>query len=302
MTKALDVVLKTLVEIGPESWPAVVGMPEAPVQVIDADVSALGGAADKVLRVAADPPYLLHLEFFSGHDTVRAAKRLRRYNAVLDERHDLLVQSVAVLLRPEADSPQLTGELLRRFAGREPHVVFRYEVLRVWRVPAATFLNGSEGLWPLAPIGDVAVEDVPAVIDQMKQRLGKRKLRELSSELWTATFILLGMKHSRELALHLLRGITAMEESTTFQYIMELGEAKGMAKGSLEEARQLLFRIGRKRFGQEDPTIATRINAITDREQLEELVEQAIDVASWQELLPPPQRGRSRRRRPSSGG
>ncbi len=36
--------------------------------MIDADIATVSGAADKVLRVAADPAYLLHLEFVSGHD------------------------------------------------------------------------------------------------------------------------------------------------------------------------------------------------------------------------------------------
>lgn len=295
--KPFDVVLKALVEADPGGWPEVLGLPQAPLTVIDADVSAVGGSADKVLRVDSDPPYLLHLDFYAGHDTAQAPKKLRWYNAVLDVRHDRLVRSVAVVLRREADSPQLTGELVRAFPGRPPHVVFRYDVLRVWQTPAETFLRGSLSLLPLAPVGAVPERELPGVIDQMKQRLGRRQARALAGELWTATFVLLGMKYSRELALQLLRGITAMEESTTFQYIVELGQARGQ----VEEARQILLRIGRKMFGAPDEETTSRINAITDRERLEQLVEKSLDVNSWEELLgPPPRRSRTRSRRSSS--
>ena len=61
--KPYDPVLKDLVETEPESWPALLGRPAGPTQVIDADIATVSGAADKVLRVEAVVPYLLHLGF-----------------------------------------------------------------------------------------------------------------------------------------------------------------------------------------------------------------------------------------------
>ena len=66
--KPYDTTLKALVETEPESWPAFLGRPTGPTAVIDSDIATVSGAADKVLRVAATIPYLLHLEFVSGHD------------------------------------------------------------------------------------------------------------------------------------------------------------------------------------------------------------------------------------------
>jgi hypothetical protein len=63
-----DPTLKALVETEPEAWPALLGRPIGSTVVIDADIATVSGAADKVLRVAAEPPYLLHLEFVAGHD------------------------------------------------------------------------------------------------------------------------------------------------------------------------------------------------------------------------------------------
>src|SRR6202011_273154 len=117
--QSYDPTLKALVETAPESWPALFGRPTGPTTVIDADIATVSGAADKVLRVAADPPYLLHLEFVAGHDVATLPRKLHVRNGLLDDRHDLRVRSVVVLLRPEADSPQLTGVYERGFPGEE---------------------------------------------------------------------------------------------------------------------------------------------------------------------------------------
>ena len=121
-----DPTLKALVETEPESWPALFGQPPGPTEVIDADIATVSGAADKVLRVAADPPYLLHLEFVVGHDAAVLPRKLHVRNGLLEDRHDLRVRSGVVLLRPEADSPQLTGVYERGFPGEEAYLTFRY--------------------------------------------------------------------------------------------------------------------------------------------------------------------------------
>src|SRR5262245_34525568 len=107
--KRFDPTLKALVETAPESWPALLGRDVGPTTVIDADIATITGAADKVLHVAAASPYLLHLEFVSGHDAAALPAKLNIRNGLLNERHRLHVRSAVVLLRPESDSPQLTG-------------------------------------------------------------------------------------------------------------------------------------------------------------------------------------------------
>ena len=63
------------------------------------------------------------------------------------------------------------------------------------------------------------------------------------------------------------------------------GWVEGWIEGWFIEARTMLFRIGRKRFG--DPGLAVRrfIGGISDLEQLEQLTERVVDVQSWQELV-----------------
>ena len=135
MAKTFDATLKDLLEESPGDWPVLAGLPCAEAKVIDADVSTFTGAADKVLRVRGRPDWILHLEFQSGPDT-SLPRRIQTANVLVDNRHGLTVRSVAVLLRPEANLSNLTGLYERQFAGQEPHLMFRYQVLRVWQLPS----------------------------------------------------------------------------------------------------------------------------------------------------------------------
>lgn len=185
MRKPSDPIIKALVETSPADWLPLVGLPPAPVTVIDADIaSVLAGAADKVIHVRGALEYLLHLDFQSGHDSARLPRRLRLYNTALDDRHELLVRSVAVLLNPRADSPRLTGIFERTFPGETPYAVWRYDVLRMWQVPVERLLTGGIGTLPLAPISDVREAELPHVIERMQRRLRSPAERRWAPELW----------------------------------------------------------------------------------------------------------------------
>ena len=117
MAKPFDATTKTLVEIHPTAWLELAGLPTAPVEIINADLATVTTEADKVLRVL-DPAgtYLLHQEFQAGPDAFFDL-RVLRCNVLVTERHHLPVESVAVLLRPEADSPPVRGEVVMARAG-----------------------------------------------------------------------------------------------------------------------------------------------------------------------------------------
>jgi hypothetical protein len=79
MHKPFDPTLKMLVEVGPDDWTVLAGQPPAPTRIIDADIATVSGAADKVLRVDALPPYILHLEFVAGHDAAELPIRRKHF-------------------------------------------------------------------------------------------------------------------------------------------------------------------------------------------------------------------------------
>jgi len=302
-----DPTVKTLVEIEPESWPAFLGKPTGPTTVIDSDIATVSGAADKVLRVSADPPYLLHLEFVSGHDAAALPRKLHVRNGLLEDRHDLRVRSAVVLLKPEADSPQLTGFYEHRFPGEEAYLTFRYQVVRVWRLPPEPLLTGGLPLLPLAPISAVTEAELPGIIQRMEQRLESRRTLKQAQKVWGAAYLLLGLRYSPSLAAQLFRGVLSMKESSTYQAILEEGRVKGLDEGltkgltlgAVAEAKRVLRLQGETAFGPPDARTAAALERINDLPQLEELLKRERTASSWQELLGLPTPGQRKRQRPS---
>ena len=87
-----------------------------------------------------------------------------------------------------------------------------------------------------------------------------------------------------------------MRDSTAYQAILDegraegeiKGRAEGEIKGRAEEARQLLLRLGRKKWGAVDATVEQTVQAIGDVDRLELLIERVLEAASWQDLLQTP--------------
>jgi len=119
MSKPFDATLKGMVEVAPVGWPDFAGYAAAGVDVIDADVSTVTAASDKVLRVRGKPPWILDVNFQRGPDA-SLPRRVHLYNAILENRHDLLVRSVVILLTPEANLSAISGRYVRRFPGEKP--------------------------------------------------------------------------------------------------------------------------------------------------------------------------------------
>jgi hypothetical protein len=203
---------------------------------------------------------------------------------------------VVVLLRPEAELSSVNGRYQSQFAGQEPHVTFRYQLVRVWQLPTAQLLAGGPGTLPLAPISAVSEADLPAVIERMKQRLDGLRPRARAAKLWTATYVLMGLRYPAALTERLLQGVISMEESSTYQAIV----AKGLAKGSLQEAKKFLRLLGEKRLGTPDPQATAALDAITEVERLEQLGLRLEEVGNWHELLGLPAARPRRRRKPTS--
>ena len=83
-----------------------------------------------------------------------------------------------------------------------------------------------------------------------------------------------------------------MKESVTYQAILEEGEAKGRAEGKAEGmaegAKRVLLHVGQKHLGPPGPAILAAMESITSPEGAAVLIERALHVSSWEELLAPP--------------
>lgn len=274
MHKPFDSTTKDLVASEPGTWlhfidPRIVG----DLTVIDCDLSTITTGADKVIRV--DDPrgaYIVHLEFQSGYEPM-FAPRLLRYNALLSHRHRMPVQSAVVLLRPEADGPDMTGSFRQEIPGGQVVHEFRFLVVRVWKTPVASLLAGGLGTLPLAPISDLAGMTTREVLRQMAARLEREADAEQASRLWTSTYFLMGLRFTAEQTEQLFQGVGTMKESATFQATVAEGE------------KRALLSLGRKRFGPPGESVVAIIDSIVQPAQVEGLLDRVLEASSWAELL-----------------
>jgi hypothetical protein len=86
-----------------------------------------------------------------------------------------------------------------------------------------------------------------------------------------------------------------MEESDTYQAIIEKGVAQGVPQGvaqGIEQGRvalrKALINLGTKRLGTPPLKVRKILERINDIDRLEKLTERVVDVANWKELLESP--------------
>ncbi len=287
VSKPYDATSKDLIETDPAGWVSFLGCPvdSSAVSLVDADVSTVTAEADKVIRVELPSPWILHLEIQASGDPF-LDRRLLRYNALLHHRHGLPVASVAVLLRSSADARSLSGAMDIR-----PPIgtgwTFRYDVLRVWERSPTEFLDGPVGLIPFAPLAKVRRADLPELVEKLDERIRSESNRALRFKLWTASYVLMGLRYRQALIESLLSGVLQMEESVTYQAIVRKGLQQGLQQGLLQEARKFLVLVAKPKLGSPGQSVATAIESIADVSRLEALASKIDTSSSWDELLKP---------------
>lgn len=290
MAKEYDATTKQLIESYPADWLAFAGLPvPAGVgpKVVDAELSSITAAADKLIRVGGAEPYLAHLELQSGADP-SLDTRVLLYNVLARWRHRLPVRSVVVLLRPEAQSPRVSGRVLD-VAAPDARLDFVYRLVRAWEQPVESLLAGGLGTLPMAPVCVRTEPELMSVFRQIEQRLRRDAAPAVARELKAAAYIVAGLLHPPDVIDRVVTGVREMEESATYQAILAKGKAQGKAEGkaegTAEEARRIVLRLGRRRFGQPPAHVVTVLDALTDVPQLEGMIERVSEVAGWDDLL-----------------
>lgn len=214
-----------------------------------------------------------------------------KYNTLIDHQQDLPVETVLILLRPKAAASDQTGMYSRRGPAGNVIAEFRYHVERVWERPADFWLSGGVNLAPLALLTDEAAGDLETALARFRERLRDHGADEtISKSLLGSSFVLCGLRYTRERTEELFRSASMlMEESTTYQGILEKGHEKGLAegraKGLAQGEQKVLLRLGTKRFGLPTAAVVAALEAITDTARLEQMTDHILDVTSWDDLL-----------------
>lgn len=283
--RPFDVATKRLIAEDPEGWLSWVGSPaDGPVQPLESDVSTVLADVDKVFHIAAATPWMAHLEVQASNDP-RLPSRLLQYYSLLHHRYERDVQSTVVLLRPEADGPELTGRLDHYSRRRKQRLTFWYEVVRIWERPVDELLNGGIGVLPLAPLADVERARLPEIVRRIDQRFAEEAPPSDVGDLWSATMVLMGLRYDSTEVRQLLRGARGMRESSTYQAILEEGRVEGRVEGQIIEARRLVLELGTRKFGPPDPTTVGALERIDDLNMLHRLADGLLQTSNWEDLL-----------------
>jgi predicted transposase YdaD len=293
VAKTFDATLKQLVDAFAADWltflrPRLGLPPGTGFEPIDADLSTVSPQADKRFRLTAPATGLIHLELQTGPDA-ELPDRLLLYNVLAHHRHGGPVQSVVLLLRRQANLAAVSGTLRRQLADGRVYHAFAYDVIRVWELAAAEFLQGPLGTLPLAALTDEAAPNLPAVFAQIDERFRRDAAEPAKTDtLRSALYILLGLRYDRDVIDRLFQGAQSMEESVTYQAILEKGVARGEVKGRTAEARRIVRLLGELRFGFPDPASELALNTITDPERFERIAGRILQAADWADLLATP--------------
>ena len=280
MAKPFDAATKRLVEADPLAWLHYAGLPGTQAELMDADLSTVTSDADRIVSVHT-PNYLAHIELQSSYKT-DMGERVLLYNTLIHCKYKMPVQSVVILLRKEADGPALSGNAGYTVPqSTDGSLALRYRVIRVWEKPVEEVLRGDLATLPLAPLSRVSPKALPGVVRSMEERIDRDARPEDVGMLWTTTFLLMGLKYKAEFTQQLLKGVLAMKESTTYQFILE----EGRVEGELRAARKILLRQGIRRFGVPDAQTQSALEEITSADILEALIDRISDVENWKDLL-----------------
>jgi hypothetical protein len=289
MSRPFDAAMKAMLECGPADWLALAGHPGRTARVIDADVSAVSAATDKVVEVADRPPWLFDVNFQTGPDA-SLPRRVHLYNTLLHERHGMPVRSLVVLLTRDANLSAISGHLTRGFAGEPPYLEFRYQVIRVWELPPELLLTGGLATLPLAPLGAVTAGQLPGVVKRMGDRLADPVVAPQAPEVWAASSILMGLKYEEALIERLVSEVRGMAESVTIKIFERWG--------ALKQAKETILDLGTIKFGPPSDAVREQVQGIAELARFTELNRRLLNVNSWDELLaPPPPKAKPRKRR-----
>jgi hypothetical protein len=225
MAKQYDAALKHLIDAFADDWGvflcAQLGLPAGcRAELIEADLSTVSAQADKLFRVTGPLEEYIHFGLESGW-AGDIPGRMLVYNILAGHRYGGPVRSVAILLRPEANATGLTGELARADAQGREYLRFRYDVVRLWEMPAAPVLEGPLGVMPLGLLTNEAQPELTRHLQRVSERALAEAAPAKSADVWTSCLIVLGLRYDKQELSQLLKEVRGMKESAGYQMILE---------------------------------------------------------------------------------
>ena len=271
-----DNVCKRLAEYFPHDFATwLLGHPVSEVEILKTELGNEPIHADSVLLLKLRDA-ILHLEF---QTTLKSDPplplRMLDYWVRLHRKYGLPVTQFVIVL--EETSAEIPTEF------RAANTWHRYEVVKLWErdaeIPEALL-----GILPLVPL--MRTSHPKRLLSQVADRLQQIEPLSLRSDLIACTNVLAGLRFDLTLVNTLLTE-EVMENSVTYQYIIQKGELRGELRGELKGELKGRFKtiIGQltHRFGKLSVATQNRIAGL-ETSRLDALSEALLDFKSKVEL------------------
>lgn len=281
-----DVSVSYLIELDPEGWLDWIGLPaDGPVESIETDVGTVLAEVDKFLLVNGPKPWIAHIEIQANRDP-RLPARLLQYFGLVHYKRPERIETIVVLLRPEADGPEMTGRYAPQGDDGPTNATIEYHVVRLWERPADELVHGGIGVSPLAPLASVDQAQLSSIMAQIIERFRREADDPTASELRNVLTMLLNLRYDEEEVQAMLLDridLNELRDTPVYRAIASLSREEGR----IEEARRLLVELGTEKLGVPDEATAATLSATDDIVTLEQLLRRLLTASTWQELLTP---------------
>lgn len=262
---AYDKICKRLAELYPQSFASwLLGQPIVEAEALKTELSNDPIHVDSlVLLKPLDS--ILHIEF---QTTPRSRPplplRMLDYWVRLHRRHELPVQQFVIVLEQTAE------EIPDEF--RAPNTWHKYTVMKIWE-EQLKWPEEHVGLLPLALL--MRSDDPERSLVQIADRLMRVEPPSVRSELVTCAHVLAGLRFDKEL-IKILFPEEIMQESVTYQEIIQQGIQRGLVEGKLEGKLEMVVRLLKHRFGRFEQEKLARIEKL-NTSSLDDLSEAVLD-------------------------
>ena len=224
---------------------------------------------------------ILHIEFQTLPQSNKPVPfRMLKYWVTLYDKYECEIEQVVIFLKRSGAGAAYTDFFE---ASNTRH---RYRVIRLWEQDPAPLL-GNPALLPLATL---AQTDSPeSLLQQVAQNIASIEDTNERANILVCADILAGLRFEAGLIRQFFTE-EMMEESVTYQAILEKGVQRGVQQGlqrGLEEGRQrevsLVTRLLTRRLGELEPALQERLRGLS-LTQLEDLGEALLDFQQMSEL------------------
>ncbi len=269
-----DISSKKLIGLYPDGWVKWVTRSSGTVAqvILDSEFQWLSRDSDILIKAYSEEEgEFISLTEVQFRPDTRMPVRIRAYAALAEEKYDLRVYPVVVNIFPPTGNTPIATRYESIIMGLEARQ--DYQVINLWEIDAeVAFQPELKALLPLATVMKGGANET--TLRRAAVRLqGEERSEDLQRLLGIFSSYVLGGNIVDKV---LNFATQALLESPWGQDILQ--------EGKVQEARQLIQRQIRRRFGEVSEAVEASLQRL-NREQLETVGEMLMDVNSLEELM-----------------